>query len=375
VRAKVWGALALVIMSATAQAGLLDDLKKAKDLAKDASQAAQRNPISGGQAPAAAARFAPPAAGFELTPYPRARTQGRYDNPLEVGTLPISPPERSSRGDWASRWRITYEGKVTMRQFEHERDDSPVLIARHYAGQLKELGFELVTVCERPCRTADGDDDDYSRWGKELDLGKRLSAGYFGREGYYLLGHRADAVVAVRIGTYASDYVSSYKIVVSPNLDRGPLNAYIAALTKPMADAPLPPPPGRVPSGPSGPASAPVGVALIDVAPQDIGRWIEHSKGLVVLQLSSHEAGCSFCVKANPVFAKFAAVEAGKGVQSVRVAFQPWASFGNNDFVRSYAVKGLPTTITFLDGQLMRRQEGLINDPELLSQRLLGGLR
>lgn len=301
----------------------------------------------------------------ELRPYPRAQELGRYDNPLEAGALPISPPERA-KGRNESRWRLPYEGKVAMQQYKHPADDSPLLIARHYAGQLREQGFELVTVCDIPCAGRADSPDASVYWFHELDLAKRLQYNFFGDRGLYLIGHRADAVVAVRVGASHGGYASVVKTVTTPQLDRAPLLAYVGQQKAPaVADAPLPPPPGRAA------ANAP---GVQSVAPADVGAWVRQSKGWVVVQLSSYDPGCGYCVRSNPAFNALAAAEAPQGTSFARVAFQPWKTVGQNDFVRQFGVTGIPAYFTFKDGQLMRRQDG-IADEATLRRTLLDGLR
>ncbi|WP_457444884.1 TlpA family protein disulfide reductase [Roseateles sp. P5_E4] len=316
------------------------------------------------------------AAVAELRPYPRAQQMGRYDNPLEAGALPISPPERAQGGNRTSRWRLPYEGSVVMTQYKHEADDSPLLVARHYAGQLREQGFELITVCDFPCKAADGAEDAAVYWFHELDLAKKLTWQAFGDRGMYLIAHRADAVVAIRVGTVYGGYASTVKAISATNLDRGPLLAYVERQRAPVADAPLPSPPGRTATNPPAPASAAAAATspfVKEVAPAELSAWLRKTKGWVVLQLSSYDPGCIYCIRANPSFNALAQNQQAKGISFVRVAFQPWTSVSRNDFVAQYAVPGLPIYFTFQDGQLMRRHQGNA-DEATLRQALLDGL-
>ena len=236
----------------------------------------------------------------ELRPYPSAKALGRYDNPLEAGALPISPPERI-RGRNSSRHRLPYEGTVSMQQYKHQPDDSPLLIARHYAGQLKEQGFELVTICDFPCKAPGGPNDASVYWHHELDLARKLSYSAYGDRGTYLIGHRADAIVAVRVGTGQGAFLSTVKTVSAPALDRAPLLAYVERLRAPAADAPLPPPVGRQPRpAVAASASMPTPSAHIkDVQPAELSAWLRESKGWVVLQLTSFEG---WTTAASPVW-------------------------------------------------------------------------
>ncbi|WP_457417794.1 thioredoxin domain-containing protein [Roseateles sp. P5_E7] len=309
----------------------------------------------------------------ELRPYPRAQELGRYDNPLEAGALPISPPERA-KGKNESRWRLPYEGKVSMLQFKHPADDSPLLIARHYAGQLREQGFELITICDIPCAGRTDSPDASVYWFHELDLAKRLQYNFFGDRGLYLIGHRADAVVAVRVGASYGGYASVVKTIAAAQLDRAPLLAYVEQQRARAADAPLPPPPGRNSAAAAPPAAAASSPGVQSVTPAALSAWVRDSKGWVVVQLSSYDPNCGYCVRSNPAFNALAAAEAPNGVAFARVAFQPWTSVSQNDFVTQFGVSGLPSYFTFKDGQLMRRQSG-IADEATLRRTLLDGLR
>lgn len=300
----------------------------------------------------------------ELRAYPRAQELGRYDNPLEAGALPISPPERA-KGKNESRWRLPYEGKVSMQQYKHPADDSPLLIGRHYAGQLREQGFELITICDIPCAGRTDSPDASVYWFHELDLAKRLTYSAFGDRGMYLIAHRPDAVVAVRVGQGQGGYVSVVKTVAAAQLNRGPLLAYVERQRSPAADAPLP-----APVGPT--AAAPF---VTDVAPASLSAWVRESKGWVVVQLSAHDPKCGYCVRSNPAFNALAAAEGPKKeISFARVAFQPWTSVNQNEFAAQFGVSGLPSYFTFKDGQLMRRQNG-IADEATLRRVLLDGLR
>lgn len=311
----------------------------------------------------------------ELRPYPRAKQLGRYDNPLEAGALPITPPQRDAKGNRSSRVRLPYEGMVTMVQYKHEADDSPLLVARHYAGQLRDQGFELVTICDIPCKSPDGAEDAAVYWFHELDLAKKLTWNNYGDRGMYLIGHRADAVIAIRVGQAHAGYASVIKTISAPNLDRKPLLAYVEAQRAPVADAPLPPPPSRPAPSPQAPASIPAPSPFVkDVPPAELTAFVRKTKGWVVVQLSSNDPGCGFCVRANPTFNALAEHESPKGWSFVRAVYQPWTSVSNNDFALQYGVSGLPTFFTFQDGQLMRRHQG-IADEATLRKSLLDGLR
>jgi thiol-disulfide isomerase/thioredoxin len=308
----------------------------------------------------------------ELRPYPRAEELARYDNSLEAGALPISPPERT-QGKNESRWRLPYEGKVAMRQFKHPADDSPLLIARHYADQLREQGFELLTICDIPCAGRPDSPDASVHWFHELDLAKRLQYNYFGDHGLYWIAHRPDAVVAVRVGPSYGGYASVVKTVSAGQLDRGPLLAYVEQRRARPAEAPQPTPAARASAVPPAAAAA-SSPGVRDVGPAALSALVRQSKGWLVVQLSSHDPNCGYCVRSNPAFNALAAAEAPKGITFARVAFQPWTTVSQNDFASQFGVTGLPSYFTFKDGQLMRRLNG-IADEATLRGALLDSLR
>jgi len=306
-----------------------------------------------------------------IEPYPRAVPLQRYDNPLERGALPISVPDRGASGERVSRVRLPYEARVSMAQYRHAVDDSPLLIARHYAGQLQKQGFELLTVCETPCRSASGLADSSVYWKRELDLANKLEMRPFGDNGIYLIGHRADAVVAVRVGSWDSASASTVKIVQAPGIDRTPITQYIESQRAPVVSASLPPPPrpARVAAS-AGAAGGERGVQL--VAPRDAAELIARSKGILVVQVTSFDTACGFCVRSNDVFDTLARDGGASAPKFIRITYQPWGAVSRDGFAQSYGVNGLPTFFTMKDGQLVRRRNGIATADELRKLLLEG---
>lgn len=294
-----------------------------------------------------------------LTPFPRATEYVRHINPLEQGTLPISPPERKSGGGMQSRWRMNYEGAVSVVQYDHKNDDSPLLIARHYAGQLKAQGYELVTICDMPCQAPDGSSDSSQSWRNEFDMvGKKLDLYRFGHHGLYFMAYKPDAIAAVRVGQFGERPVSTVKRVQSASLDLGPLKAWIAQQQAPTPSAALPPPPQR--TAPSAPAEPPAGPPKItDIAPSDLAKWLtDHPTQRVVLQLTSFDPKCGHCARANPVYAALSSRPVPEGTVFLRMSFQPWQSVGQSPVAQQLGVNGLPTYLVIEGGQQTRRRNG-----------------
>ncbi|WP_269633334.1 hypothetical protein [Pelomonas sp. BJYL3] len=309
---------------------------------------------------AGAGQAAQAQAAATLTPFPRASEYVRHINPLEQGTLPISPPERKSGGGRQSRWRMNYEGAVSVVQYDHKNDDSPLLIARHYAGQLKAQGYELVTICDIPCQAPDGSDDSSQSWRNEFDmLGKKLDLYRFGHHGLYFMAYKPDAVAAVRVGLFGERPVSTVKLVQSASLDLGPLKAWIAQQQAPASSAALPPPLQRsaaaapVAEPPAGPPK------IVDIAPKDLEKWLaEHPRQRVVLQVTSFDANCVHCIRANPVYAALSSRPVPEGTVFLRMSFQPWQSVGQSPVGQQLGVNGLPTYLVIEGGKQTRRKNG-----------------
>ena len=156
-------------------------------------------PAAAPSAPVVAVAPAVSTAGAEVAiePFPGAIEVGRTFGALEQGTLPISPPDRSDTSDdRISHVGLPYRGHVQLLQYRHAPDESPLLIERHYVEQLRAQGFALLTVCEAPCRTASGLEDENAWWARELDPAHQLGTRAFGDRGAYLIAYRRNAVVA-----------------------------------------------------------------------------------------------------------------------------------------------------------------------------------
>jgi thiol-disulfide isomerase/thioredoxin len=137
---------------------------------------------------------------------------------------------------------------------------------------------------------------------------------------------------------------------------------------------PAPPPPAA-PGNASTPGTGGPGTGTVEMmAPADLTAALAASRGYVVIQLSSYDSSCPFCAQANPTFDQLASGAAGRAA-FWRAMYQPWRSAWPNDaFVKTYGIGGLPATLTFKDGQLVRRANGNLQLAEM-EQRLLQGLR
>ena len=68
---------------------------------------------------------------FDLQLYPNAKKYNRINNPFDQVQIPVSMPLKTSDG-YVAAYRVPMEGKVTMLQFLHSKDDSPLLIRQYY---------------------------------------------------------------------------------------------------------------------------------------------------------------------------------------------------------------------------------------------------
>jgi hypothetical protein len=313
--------------------------------------------------PGATLTPAKPAAATDivLAPFPGAIEVGRTLVAIEQGTLPISPPDRSDNSDdRISHVGLPYRGRVQLLQYRHAPDESPLLIARHYADQLRAQGFALLTVCEAPCRTPTGLEDENAWWARELDPSHQLGLRAFGDRGAYFIGYRRDAVVAVRVGMWDLNFGSAIKIIQSDALDLGPIERYAQGQRAKTAAVAAPPRP------------APAGVQV--VPPGAAAQAVAHGTGLVVVQLTALDKGCTSCAKASAAFDALSADTADRtAARFIRVAYASGNDVGRDAFARSQGVASVPFFLTFKDGEAVRRQAGPA-DADTLRAKLIDGL-
>lgn len=293
-------------LATSAAAGPFDQFSKALDAAK---QLSERLPAPAAQAPAeAAAENARAGASqgthhhmndgsavalpFEFEPYPRSTQTKLYVNPFDRLRMPASVPIRSGE-EFISRYSVPMEGKVTILQYRHPGNDSPLLIREYYEAWLAQNGFERLVMCVTPCKARSNGGD----WRGMLDPSEHIDASSLPDEGTYIAGYKADAMAVVGIGRYSStQYSSVLKVVEGKVLDPQP---WLSALT------PKTPPPGVPLAHPvATPENMPPteGAAVEIVPAAELPARLAAIKGPVTVQFSSYDAGCGYCVAANPVF-------------------------------------------------------------------------
>ena len=108
-------------------------------------------------------------------------------------------------------------------------------------------------------------------------------------------------------------------------------------------------------------------------APTRVEAHLAKTPGVVVVQLTSFETTCSFCIRGNPTFDALAK-DGAADAQFIRVVYRPWTGVGQDPFAKALGVGGLPVYLTYQDGKLLRRHDGIGTQAEL-QKELLDGLR
>jgi hypothetical protein len=127
--------------------------------------------------------------------------------------------------------------------------------------------------------------------------------------------------------------------------------------------------PGEMPQPASAPPAPETG-SVAQLLPQDAAGALSHSRGTVVVMLSSFETSCAFCLRANPGFEDLA--RTAPGVRFLRVMYRPWTWAAEDDFGKLVQAKGLPVYLAYRDGKLARRHDGLASVDELRTSLLAG---
>ncbi|WP_029148271.1 co-chaperone YbbN [Methylophilus sp. 5] len=144
-----------------------------------------------------------------LTEYPRSVLHQRIDNPFDQLMIPISPPKRITSDKWVPRYSVPVEGQVTMLQFTHEANDSPLLIQKHYESWLAGQGFERLLVCQAPCKQAD-----VVYWLPYIDQARRMEWHMFPKDATYIAAYKDNAMALVSVGQLGNKTHGSFVKVV-----------------------------------------------------------------------------------------------------------------------------------------------------------------
>ena len=285
-----------------------------------------------------------------LIEYPRAVLEKEVVDPYDDEVvIPISVPIKQPSGETRARYEVPAAGKVTILQYKHKGDDSPLLIQKHYESWLADKGFDRLLMCKSPCKEMG------SYWDMRniIDNKRRAEPNLFPADPAYFTALRDDAMVLVGVGKYSQEYISVIKIVEGKILDRSNWDKLKQPVTLPPAVKPSKPV-SKLPST-SG---------VTSISPDDALGYVESAKGLTYVHVSSYDRNCGFCIRSNPEFDKFSVYHAGKAA-FLQIAIQPWKDVFNNQFVKKFNVSGLPTTLAFENGQLISRHDGVFTVDEL----------
>lgn len=108
------------------------------------------------------------------------------------------------------------------------------------------------------------------------------------------------------------------------------------------------------------------------VAAEQIDAHIANTPGTLVVELTSFETTCAFCMRGNPVFEEFSSAYAASPIRFARVVLTPWTSVSNVPFAKALGINGLPVYLTYRDGKLVRRKAGIGSTAELQKELLDG---
>lgn len=377
-------ALTLSASAVSAQAGILDELQKASDLLKQvpaqlgslpgpASATAENGAAARGRQVAGASALIEP---FGMLAYPRASVEKTFVNPAMQVSMPLTPPEKTPDSKFASRYTVPMEGRVSLMMYQHKPDDSPLLIQRYYENLLTRQGFERLSYCQTPCtETAQHS----FAWHEAVDPEHILNYTAPERPTFEVF-YKSDALVLLLVGSYSNYYMTIVKVVEGQFLDQRPIES-VRQLSR-NAAAPIPQTPVAgtptyqtpIAATPS-PANGAAGNGKVEsVAPADLSARLSKSKGVVVVQLTSDDPGCGYCVQSNPRYNTVAQVKAQEA-EFLRVTWPvPYTKAFDDALAVTYGITGLPTFLTFKNGKVVKRVNGNYTAVQL-GESLLQGVK
>ena len=291
-----------------------------------------------------------------LPPYARSTLTKEFTNPLDFVQVPV---HFAGTGSQATRHLIGMEGKITMLQYKHQTDDSPLLIRRHYDALLAQNGFERVIACNIPntCPTVSAGHS----LARRLDPKGSVDSNAVPDNATILIGYKADAVALIAIGKYNYAYSTFVGLVEGTMTNPSELTTWLASLT-----------PSEPPSPEKAASNADItstGDVVEVVSPARIQSAIAQTRGKLVVLLTSNDPNCDPCRKAQPVFAQLADKHQNQG-RFVKALWSPWAAAFQHELVKSTGEGGVPIYLTFIDGKKVTQFTG--NYPlEVLEKKLL----
>jgi hypothetical protein len=105
--------------------------------------------------------------------------------------------------------------------------------------------------------------------------------------------------------------------------------------------------------------SMPVFAEVEEVAANEIVAYVR-SHPAVVVQFTSPDTGCGFCVGAAKPFDEAEALSHGK-IKFARVQWSPWVKFPA-DIKPVYSGRGIPNQVVYKDGKAVGQHTGKIKD-------------
>ncbi len=98
------------------------------------------------------------------------------------------------------------------------------------------------------------------------------------------------------------------------------------------------------------------GAAIETVSADGVAALIAARTGRVVVQYSSRDPRCGYCVRNNGRYESLAAMS-DPGIKFLRVFYEPWTSVGSSGEASRVKLFGLPTIILFQNGKEISRCE------------------
>lgn len=320
---------------------------------------------------------------FGLREYPGAKIRREYANPYDRVSFPISLPKSGGQ----ARYTAQIEGKVWGAQYHHQAGESPLRIDEHYEALLVQQGFEKLFECNAACHRREGVYPQ-DAWDAAIESRKQFTALFWPANPTVKVFYRADGIALTATGSWSNSgdgYASVLYAVQGRILDMQPIEA-VKARNSYREPATLPPGYRKSPSVSSSGASLddtgtsqqaaiqPValvqsgqvnadktplhhGSAVEEIPPKLLNKTVSQTKGLLLLQLTSRDRNCSFCVASNPHFDELAARKPS-AARYVRVSWEPWRSAFKEAFMTNYGIGGVPVFLAFLDGKLVQRIDG-----------------
>jgi virginiamycin B lyase len=99
-----------------------------------------------------------------------------------------------------------------------------------------------------------------------------------------------------------------------------------------------------------------LGARIETVSADGVAALIAASPGRVVVQYSSRDPGCGYCVRNNSRYEDLAAMS-NPNIKFLRVFYAPWTSAGSSGEASRVKLLGLPTIIVFQNGKEISRCE------------------